>query len=234
MKKKFLIPIFAVILLSGCAHEFNQVYKSQNYAYKYEYAKECFARGKYAQAITLLQELVTIQKGTDNAEESLYMLAMAQYNDMDYEGAAMTFKKYRQTYPKGIYAEMASFYIGESLYMSTPEPRLDQTQTVNSIAAFQEYMDIYPEAKLKDKAQQRLFELQDKLEERALFGGAVLQPRHLLRQLHQRRKQLRGLHHHGAKCYKRLSLQRNARRLRFAYNEKQVRTGTAERGGKEA
>ena len=120
MKKKVLIPIFAVILLSGCAHEFNQVYKSQDYAYKYEYAKECFARGKYAQAITLLQELVTIQKGTDNAEESLYMLAMAQYCDMDYEGAAMTFKKYRQTYPKGIYAEMASFYIGESLYMSTP------------------------------------------------------------------------------------------------------------------
>ena len=63
MKKKVLIPIFAVILLSGCAHEFNQVYKSQDYAYKYEYAKECFARGKYAQAITLLQELVTIQKG---------------------------------------------------------------------------------------------------------------------------------------------------------------------------
>lgn len=62
MKKKFLIPIFAVILLSGCAHEFNQVYKSQNYAYKYEYAKECFARGKYSQAITLLQELVTIQR----------------------------------------------------------------------------------------------------------------------------------------------------------------------------
>ena len=173
MKKKFLIPIFAVILLSGCAHEFNQVYKSQNYAYKYEYAKECFARGKYAQAITLLQELVTIQKGTDNAEESLYMLAMAQYNDMDYEGAAMTFKKYRQTYPKGIYAEMASFYIGESLYMSTPEPRLDQTQTVNSIAAFQEYMDIYPEAKLKDKAQARLFELQDKLVKKELYSAEL-------------------------------------------------------------
>ena len=173
MKKKFLIPIFAVILLSGCAHEFNQVYKSQNYAYKYEYAKECFARGKYSQAITLLQELVTIQKGTDNAEESLYMLAMAQYNDMDYEGAAMTFKKYRQTYPKGIYAEKASFYIGESLYMSTPEPRLDQTQTVNSIAAFQEYMDIYPEAKLKDKAQQRLFELQDKLVKKELYSAEL-------------------------------------------------------------
>ena len=71
MIKNLIAIIFAAVLFSGCAHEFNQVYKSQDYTYKYEYAKEAFARGKYVQAITLLQELVTIQKGTDNAEESL-------------------------------------------------------------------------------------------------------------------------------------------------------------------
>lgn len=173
MKNNIIISIFAVVLFSGCAHEFNQVYKSQDYNYKYEYAKECFAYGKYTQAITLLEELVTIQKGTDNAEESLYMLAMAQFCDKDYESAAMTFKKYYKTYPKSIYSEMASFYIGESLFMSTPEPRLDQTQTVNSIAAFQEYLDIYPEASLKGKAQKRLFELQDKLVKKELYSAQL-------------------------------------------------------------
>ena len=173
MIKNLIAIIFAAVLFSGCAHEFNQVYKSQDYTYKYEYAKEAFARGKYVQAITLLQELVTIQKGTDNAEESLYMLAMAQYCDMDYEGAAMTFKKYRQSYPKGIYAQMASFFIGESLYMSTPEPRLDQTQTVNAISAFQDYLDIYPDARLKSIAQNRLFELQDKLVKKELYSAQL-------------------------------------------------------------
>lgn len=173
MKNRILASVIAVMVFSGCAHEFNQVYKSQDYNYKYEYAKTCFANGKYSQAITLLQELVTIQKGTDNAEESLYMLAMAQFCDRDYEGAAMTFKKYYKSYPKGIYAEMASFYIGESLYMSTPEPRLDQTETVNAIAAFQEYMDIYPEAKLKEEAQKRMFELQDKLVKKELYSAQL-------------------------------------------------------------
>ena len=173
MKNNILIAILAVIIFSGCAHEFNQVYKSQDTSYKYEYAKECFANGKYGNAIALLQELVTIQKGTENAEESLYMLAMALYCDKDYENASMTFKKYRQTYPKGIYAEMASFYIGESLYMSTPEPRLDQTQTVNAISSFQDYLDIYPEAKLKDVAQKRLFELQDKLVLKELYSAQL-------------------------------------------------------------
>ena len=173
MKTKILIYVFAIVLLSSCAHEFNQVYKSQDYRYRYEYAKECFANGKYAQATTLLEEVVTMMKGTDSAEESLYMLAMAQFCDRDYESAAMTFKKYYKSYPKGIYAELASFYIGESLYMSTPEPRLDQSQTVNAIAAFQEYLDLFPDAKKKVAAHDRLFEWQDKLVTKELHSAQL-------------------------------------------------------------
>ena len=86
-----------MMLLTGCASEFNRVYKTTDNDYKYEFAKECFARGKFTQAITLLQELVTIQKGTDNAQECLYMLAMAEYCDRDYESASETFKKYYKT-----------------------------------------------------------------------------------------------------------------------------------------
>ena len=139
------------------------MYKSTNYTYKYEFAKECFARGKYSAAVPLLQDLVTIQKGTDNAQECLYMLAMAEYELRDYEAASEAFKKYYQTYPQGYYAEMASFYIGQSLYEGTPEARLDQTPTVAAIAAFQDYLDLYPNGKMKGTAQQRLFALQDKL-----------------------------------------------------------------------
>ena len=161
------------MLLTGCANEFNQVYKTSDYSYKYEYAKECFAKGKNSRATTLLQDLVTLQKGTDNAQESLYMLAMAQYNGHDYESAATTFKKYYTSYPKGVYAEMAEFYVGQSLYMSTPEPRLDQTRTVAAVAAFQEYLDIFPDAQYKQTAQKRLFELQDKLVQKELYSAQL-------------------------------------------------------------
>lgn len=162
--KKYVISLAALTLLfSSCASEFNRVYKTTDNDYKYEFAKECFARGKFNQAITLLQELVTIQKGTDNAQECLYMLAMAEYCDRDYESASATFKKYYQTYPKGIYAEQAAFYIGQSLYQSTPEPRLDQTSTINAISAYQDFLDFFPESQLKEKAQSRMFDLTDKL-----------------------------------------------------------------------
>lgn len=173
MRKFFPIIIVSAMLLTGCANEFNQVYKTSDYSYKYEYAKECFMKGKYTRAVTLLQDLVTLQKGTDNAQESLYMLAMAQYLGKDYESAAATFKKYYSSYPKGVYAEMAQYYIGQSLYMSTPEPRLDQSQTVAAISAFQDYLDLFPDAKYKETAQNRLFALQDKLVQKEFYSAQL-------------------------------------------------------------
>jgi len=173
MKKPLLIISTAILLFSSCAQEFNQVYKSDNVQYKYEYAKECFAKGKYVRAITLLQELVTLQKGTENAQESLYMLAMAEYNSKDYETAAQYFKKYFQSYPKGKYAEIAQYYVGQSLFMSTPEPRLDQSRTIQAITDFQTFLDLYPDSKFKPQAQQRLFDLQDKLVEKELHSAQL-------------------------------------------------------------
>ena len=173
MRKNGILLCCMAILFAGCAQEFTKVYKTENTQYKYEYAKECYAEGKFAQAITLLTGLINIEKGTDNAQESLYMLAMAEYNSMDYEGAAQAFKRYYQSYSKGYLAEMAHYYEGQSLYMGTPEPRLDQSMTVTAIAAFQTYLDLYPDGKLKDEAQKRLFELQDKLVLKELYSAKL-------------------------------------------------------------
>ena len=162
------------LLLSGCAKEFNLVYKTNDVIYKYEYAKESFARGKYAQASTLLLDVINFMKGREYAEESLYMLGMAQYLSNDYEGAAATFRKYAQTYQKGgQFTDLAQFYVGQSLYMSTPEPRLDQTETYEAIAAFQEFLDRFPQSSRKSVAQDRLFELQDKLVLKELYNAQL-------------------------------------------------------------
>lgn len=173
MKKYLIAACSALLLFASCAQEFNNVYKSNDYLYKYEYAKEAFANGKYNKAITILQSIVTQQKGTKDAEDCLYMLAMSEYMIRDYATASEYFKKYYQSYPKGVYAEQAEFYVGESLYMSTPEPRLDQTPTYSAIAAYQEYLDLYPDGSLKEKAQSRLFELQDKLVEKEYLSAKL-------------------------------------------------------------
>jgi len=57
--------------------------------------------------------------------------------------------------------------------MSTPEPRLDQTPTMQAISAFQEYLDLFPDAQMKDVAHDRLYELQDKLVDKELYSAKL-------------------------------------------------------------
>ena len=163
MYKNSIIILCLSLLLTGCAREFNSVYKSNDNTYTYEYAKQCFAMGKFAQAATLLQELVTVQKGRVSAQESLYMLGMAQFCNKDFEAASATFRKCYQSYPKGDFAEQASFYTGQSLFHSMPDPRLDQSSTIGAINAYQQFMDIFPDSPLRETAQKQLFILQDNL-----------------------------------------------------------------------
>jgi outer membrane protein assembly factor BamD len=173
MKKGLTILSVSALMLSSCATEFNKVYKSPDSDYRYEFAKQCFAEGKYVQAASLLLDLVTMKKGSDDAQESLYMLAMSQYMSSDFESASQTFKRYYQTYPKGYYAEQATFYVGQSLYESAPEPRLDQTPTIGAMNAYQQFIDLYPESDRRAAAQNRLYELQDKLIQKELLSAQL-------------------------------------------------------------
>ena len=162
MKKSMFFVVCTLLLMSSCAGEYTRVLKPDS-GFRYEYAKQQFAEGKYSHVVVLLQDLVTVMKGGDNAQESLYMLAMAQYMSNDFEAASETFKKYGTSYPKGLYAEKAAFYVGQSLFASAPEPRLDQTPTIGAINAYQRFLDLYPDSKLRQEAQDKLYELQDKL-----------------------------------------------------------------------
>ena len=165
--------ISAILLLSGCTGEFNRVYKTDDFDFRYEYAKQMFAEGNYQKSASLLQDMIAMKKGSNDAQEALYMLAMSEYMNKDYESAATTFKKYGSSYPKGYYAEQASFYVGQSLYESAPEPRLDQTPTIGAINAYQQFLDFFPDSPLRPEAQRRLYVLQDKLVQKELLSAQL-------------------------------------------------------------
>jgi outer membrane protein assembly factor BamD len=173
MKKSNILALCIAALFSSCASEFNKVYKTADNDYKYEYAKQCFAMGKFQQASSLLQDVVMLQKGRDNAQESLYLLGMSQYCNKDFESASATFKKYYSSYPKGTFAEQASFYVGQSLFRGAPEPRLDQTPTIGAINAYQQFLDLFPDSELRPLAQERMFILQDNLVQKEYLSAQL-------------------------------------------------------------
>ena len=162
MKKNILISLLAALLLTSCG-EYNKLLKSTDYEYKYEAAKNYFANGQYTRASVLLNELIAILKGTDKAEESLYMLGMCYYNQKDYQTASQTFIQYYNVYPRGTFTELARFHAGKALYLDTPEPRLDQSGTYNAIQQLQLFLEYFPNSAKKEEAQNMVFALQDKL-----------------------------------------------------------------------
>ena len=160
-----LIVAITLIILTSCT-DYSSILKSANYEYRYEAAKEYFIKGQYNKSTTLLTDIVTTFKGTSRGEECLYMLAMSEYCNHNYDVSYNYFKKYYQTYPKGTFVEYARYYAGRSLYESVPDTRLDQTCTADAVKEFQNFLDYYPYTKLKAQTQQMIFALQDKMVEK--------------------------------------------------------------------
>ena len=162
MKKYIIKALVSGSVLTSCG-EYNKVLKSTDYEYKYEAAKSYFGKGQNTKAAAILEELITILKGTDKAEESLYMLGMTYYNQGDFITASHYFSTYYNTYPRGTYTEQARFYSGKALFLDTPEPRLDQSSTYKAIQELQMFMEYFPASNRHQEAQQMIFDLQDKL-----------------------------------------------------------------------
>lgn len=161
MRKYFQIFLVALTLCS-CG-EYNRVLKSKDADYKFDYAKRAFEDGKYVQASTILTDVITPLKGGPKGEEALYLLGMSYYESKDYLNSGVYFKTYYNRYPKGRYAELARYYCGYGYYLDSPDPQLDQSETLKAIEELQGFLDNFPKSDKVTIAQNAIFELQDKL-----------------------------------------------------------------------
>lgn len=152
----------AAMLLASCG-EYQKVLKSHDADYRLDFAKRAFEQKKYTQAATVLEDIVTQFKGSEKAEDSLYLLALSNYENKDYETVGSFFKTYYTRFPKGKYTELARYYAGYGYYLDSPEPQLDQSGTINAIQELQAFLDYFPKSDKVANAQNAIFELQDKL-----------------------------------------------------------------------
>lgn len=173
MSKNLYLILFAVTLCFSACNNYSKLLKSADVGYKYEAAKEYFADGQYNRASQLLQTIVTTMKGTEKGQEALYLFGLCNYYSENYETATAIFRKYYQTYPKGVYTEVAHFYSGLALMNEAPEPRLDQTPTYEAVTEFQNFIELYPYSERRDQAMQHIFTLQDLLVEKEYLSAKL-------------------------------------------------------------
>lgn len=170
--RTILIILSTVLSLSACGN-YNDLLKSSDIGYKYEAAKEYYVDGQYNRASQLLQTIITTMKGSEKGQESLYLFGLCNYYSENYETATAIFRKYYQTYAKGIYAEDAHYYSGLSLMQEAPEPRLDQTPTYEAVTEFQNFLELYPYSTRREQAMAHIFELQDLLVEKEYLSAKL-------------------------------------------------------------
>lgn len=163
-KSSLFVPalLLAFALLPSCG-EYSKVLKSRDANVRFNYAKKAYDQRKYVQATTLLTDIITPLRGTPEGEDALFLLAMSHYGNKDYNEAGVYFKTYYNRYPKGKYAELARFYSGFGYYLDSPDPQLDQSNTVKAIEELASFLDYYPQSDKVSLAQNAIFEMQDKL-----------------------------------------------------------------------
>lgn len=153
--------------------EYNKLLKSNDYDKRFEYAKTYFEQGKYSRCYNMLKDIVTLFKGTDKAEESLYLLARSAYMQGDYQSSGVYFVTYYKNYPRGQYAELARYYAGIGYSKASPEPKLDQADTYKAIEELKGFLDYYPKSDKVEEVKSIIFTLQEKLAEKELLSAKL-------------------------------------------------------------
>lgn len=157
-----IAPALIALILASCG-EYSKVLKSRDANVRFAYAKKAFDQKKYLQASTILTDIITPLRGTQDGEEAHYLLAMAYYMNKDYLNSGTYFKSYYNRYPRGKYAELSHFYSGYGYYLDSPAPQLDQSNTYKAIEELANFLERYPNSDKVSMAQNAIFELQDKL-----------------------------------------------------------------------
>jgi len=170
MRKTASIVLFLALVLatmSGCSG-YNKILKASDYNTKYSLAKTYFMEGRFTTCSSILEECVAYQRGTAQAEESMYMLATCYYNIEDYLSASQYYLACYRAFPSSLYSENCLFWSGKSLYLDTPDPRLDATSTTSAIIQLQRFVETYPESKYRPEAETMIYEMYDRLVEKEL------------------------------------------------------------------
>lgn len=171
--KKYFFYLLVVCLATISCGEYQSLLKSTDPELKYTKAVEYFDKGDYMRAQTLFDDISIYYRGTERSETILNYLARSYMGQKDYFSAVEYFKTYARTYPKGKYIAEAKYMIGYCYYLDSPEPRLDQTSTINAINAFQEYIDIYPQDEKIPDAVKYMDEMIDKLAMKGLLNAKL-------------------------------------------------------------
>lgn len=160
-----ILFIIAVAALGSC--KFRKIQKSGDWKVKYEAALQYYEEEDYHRTILLLEDILPIIRGTEEAELGNFYLAYSYYYQKQYILSAHHFQEFVKIYGRSDYVMEAAYMHAYSLYLQSPDYQLDQTVTYEAVAAMQNFINKYPASEYAPDADRIIDDMQEKLEKKA-------------------------------------------------------------------
>ncbi|MEO5603130.1 MAG: outer membrane protein assembly factor BamD [Cyclobacteriaceae bacterium] len=161
-----IVSFILIILISFSCSKFRKIEKSQDWRVKYEAGLNYYNKKDYYRASVLFEQILPIVRGLPEGERVQFYLAYCQFYDKLYLLASEQFKTFYETYGRSTLAEEARFMHAFSLFQSSPNPNLDQTSSIDAMAAMQAYINRYPNSEFHDRSLEVILSTQVKLEKK--------------------------------------------------------------------
>lgn len=152
-----------VLMFSSCASKHKKLLKSNDNEAKYQAAIKAYEQGNYYHATQLFENLIFYYRGKSQAEDVNMYYGKSLMGSKDYYAAGYQFENFVRWFPYSPQAEEALYLSAYCKYMESPDFYLDQTLTKESMKAFQDYLDKYPESPRVNEANKCFDELRLKL-----------------------------------------------------------------------
>jgi outer membrane protein assembly factor BamD len=162
--KNRLFAIFSMFLLFSSCSNYSRIQKGRDMDAKLDLAIKLYDKGSFYKALPLLEELITVYRGTKKAEKTYYYYAYTNYRLGDFEGAAYDFETFAKTYPSSEFAEECAYMHAYCYYENSPEYNLDQSSTIKAINELQLFADRYPGSTKLEQCNRLIDQLRNKLE----------------------------------------------------------------------
>ncbi len=159
--------LIIMIIMSASCTKFRKLQKSTDWKVKYTAALEYYENKDYYRSSVLLEEILPIIRGTEEAEKANFVYAYTYFYQNQFILSAHYFQTFVEIYGRSEYVEEAGYMHAYSLYKQSPEASLDQTSTYEAIAALQLFLNKYPFSNYLEEAEKLIAELQVKLETKA-------------------------------------------------------------------
>ncbi len=169
-KRYIYFSFLLLIVISSCS-KFRKIEQSDDLEKKYTASIKYFEDKDYYRSSILLEQILPLLRGDKRAEKAQYYYAYAHYHQKLYIQSAYYFKLFYETYSRSELAEECMYMHAYSLYLDSPAYNLDQSSTKEAIDAMQNFLNKHPQTTYKDKSNEIIAKLREKLEDKAYFSA---------------------------------------------------------------